>query len=515
MVAQEALELGVKMPTAISELREWLAQLTDLDHASAVLHWDQSVMMPTRGAGQRAAVLGTLAELTHERLTSERTARLLDAAQTEVAAFAPDTDDACLVREARRRHEKARRVPSELAAKLATAASEGHEAWVVARAADDFDAFAPYLQRNLDLTRRYIECFDSFACAYDVLLDDYDPGTTTALVKRVFGELRDRLVPLIERTRGRQIDQSALHARFPVAAQRTLVREVVGRMGFNDDGWRLDDTVHPFATSFGSGDVRITTRFTPDYFPTALYGAMHECGHGLYSAGVAPTLARTPLASLDSLALHESQSRLWENLVGRSRAFSRLITPRLRELSDGALDGLESDMLFRAVNMVRPSLIRMEADEATYSLHIVLRFELEQQLIDGTLAVRDLPAAWNQKVHDYLGVSVQNDAEGVLQDVHWSEGLIGYFPTYALGNLIAGQLWAKLHEQLPALDAEIAAGELGSLREWLRANVHRHGSKFSSRELLERVVGGPIDVDPFVRYLEAKLTDVYGEQLGS
>ena len=508
------MELGVKMPTAISELRERLARLVDLDRAGAILNWDQDVMMPPRGAPQRAAALGTLAELAHEYLIDAQTGRLLDAARAEVSDLPEDSDDACLVRTVTHNYEKARRVPASLAAALARAASEGQQAWIAARKADDFALFAPALRRNIELTRRYVDCFDGFDSPYDVLMDDYDPGRSTAEVSRLFTELRDRLEPLVASLRGGVIDTTPLHVRFPVTAQRQLVREVVARMGFDDQGWRLDDTVHPFATSFGADDVRITTRFCESYFPTGLYGAMHECGHGLYSAGVAPALQRTPLSSLDSLALHESQSRMWENLVGRSLAFSRLITPRLVELSGGTLHGLEPDTLFRAVNAVTPSLIRIESDETTYSLHIVLRFELEQELINGTLTVADLPELWNVRMHDYLGVEVPSDADGVLQDVHWSNCLIGYFPTYVLGNLIAGQLWAKLHDDLPGLDGQIEAGEFGALREWLRVNVHRHGSKFSSTELLQAILGGPIEVGPFMRYLEAKLENVYGTALG-
>ncbi|MGH2842139.1 MAG: carboxypeptidase M32 [Solirubrobacteraceae bacterium] len=493
----------------MTELRERLETLVDLGHAAAVLEWDQGVMMPHDGGPQRAQARATLAGIRHRHLIDAQTARLLERAEAEVAGLPADGDEVRLVRKVRHRYEKARRVPAELPGELAAAASEGHQAWVAARAEDDFSAFAPHLQRNLDLTRRYVDCFEGFDTPYDVLLDDYDPGTTTAEVTRLFAELKDRLMPLIARLRDVEVATGALDVEYPVPGQRQLVREVVERMGFRDYGWRLDDTVHPFATSFGSGDVRITTRYQCDHFPTALYGAMHECGHGLYEAGIDDGLQRTPLARVDSLAVHESQSRMWENFVGRSRAFSRLITPRLVELSGGALDGLGSDSLFRAVNAVTPSLIRIEADETTYGLHVVMRFEVEQDLIDGKLKVSELPEAWNARLHEYLGVEVGRDADGVLQDVHWSEGLIGYFPTYALGNLIAGQLWAKLATELPELDVQIEAGEFAPLREWLRSNVHRHGSKFSSRELLERVVGRPIEVQPFVSYLEAKLSDVY------
>jgi carboxypeptidase Taq len=284
-------------------------------------------------------------------------------------------------------------------------------------------------------------------------------------------------------------------------------------MGFDRGSWRLDTAVHPFATSFGTDDVRITTRWDETFLPTSLYGAMHECGHGLYEAGVADSLQRTPLGHVDSLGLHESQSRLWENMVGRGRPFANVLAPLIGELFGGDLEGLEPERFYRAVNRIEPSFIRVEADEATYSLHVILRFELEQELIEGRLAVNDLPEAWNARVKEYLGLDVPDDARGVLQDVHWAMGSIGYFPTYALGNLIAGQLWQRVHVDVPDLDERLAQGELAPLREWLREHVHRHGSKFTMPELLERVVGGPIAVDPFVSYLKGKLSEVYGLEL--
>jgi len=298
-----------------------------------------------------------------------------------------------------------------------------------------------------------------------------------------------------------------------VAGQRDLVREVVGLMGFDDAGWRLDDTVHPFATRIGGGDVRITTRWDEHFFPTGLYGAMHECGHGLYEAGLPRRLRRLPSGGTESLGMHESQSRLWENMVGRGRAFCTVLAPRIAALAGGELGNIDADRLYRAVNRVTPSYIRVEADEATYALHIILRFELEQALIDGTLAVRDLPEAWNARFEEYFGIPVESDVDGVLQDVHWSAGLIGYFPTYALGNLIAGQLWERANADLPDLDDQLAAGELGPLRDWLGEHVHRHGAKFTTAELLAREAGGPMSVTPFTGYLKAKLGDVYGLDL--
>ena len=503
------------MAGVIDELRERMAEVSDLDNVSQLLEWDQQTMMPVRGAGLRAEALATLQRVSHEKFVSAETGALLDAAAVSLNGAAPDSDEAALVRVTRRRWEKARRVPTELAADLARAASIGQEAWVKARAESDFGAFAPYLERNLELARRYVECFEDYDCAYDVLLDDFEPGISTATVAGLFAELKSELVPLIAALaeHSDRVDDSVVHGSFPIDRQRQLVAEVVQRMGFEDSGWRIDTAVHPFAVSFGSQDVRITTRWDESFFPMALYGAMHECGHGLYEAGIAPTLQRTPLGHVESLGLHESQSRLWENMVGRGRPFCGVLAPRIAELLGGPLAGLDRDTLYRAVNRVHPSFIRVEADEATYSLHIVLRFELEQELIEGRLAVKDLPEAWNARFKQYLGLDVPDDANGVLQDVHWSSGMIGYFPTYALGNLIGGQLWERAHHDIADLDEQLAAGELGGLREWLREHVHRHGAKFTMTEMLERVVSGPIEVPPFVAYLKRKLGDVYELEL--
>jgi carboxypeptidase Taq len=396
----------------------------------------------------------------------------------------------------------------------------GQDAGVAAREASDFQAFAPYLERNFELAGRYVECHlgsDGFQCPYDVMLDDYEPQMPTADVARMFAELKGSLVPMIARAtaEGASGDPDLIHGPFPVDKQRALVRDVVGLMGFDDASWRIDDTVHPFASRIGVGDIRITVRWDEQYFPMGLYGAMHECGHGLYEAGLPPTLRRSPLGAVESLGIHESQSRLWENMVGRGRPFADVLAPRIAQLGVDRLAGIGADDLYRAVNQVKPSFIRVEADEATYGLHIILRFELEQALIDGTLTVRELPEAWNTRFREYFGLTVPSDAEGVLQDVHWAAGLIGYFPTYALGNLIAGQLWERAQVDIADLDARIGAGELGPLREWLRQRVHRHGAKFTTRELLERELGGPIAVPPFVNYLRKKLGTVYGVDLAS
>jgi carboxypeptidase Taq len=500
------------MSTPVEGLRDWMAELHDLRDATLLLDWDQHTMMPRRGAEGRAEALGTLERIRHDRFVSAHTGELIEAAEGALNGAGPDSDEARLVAVSRRRWEKARLVPTDLAGELAKAGSIGQEVWIDARARGDFAAFAPYLEENFELARRYTECFEDFDCPYDVLLDDYEPRMKSSTVEALFTQLKGELVPLIARLTQEDVDDSCLHARFSIEGQHRLVEWAVGRMGFDPEGWRLDDAVHPFATSFGSHDVRITTRWEEDYFPMALYGGMHECGHGLYEEGVASSLQRSPLARLESLSLHESQSRLWENLVGRSASFCHALAPVVARCSDGAVD-VDPMTLYRAVNRVSPSFIRVEADEATYGLHVVLRFELERDLVEGRLSVADLPEAWNARFKEYLGLDVPDDAQGVLQDVHWAAGLIGYFSTYALGNLIAGQLWERIQEDIPELQDRLREAELRGLREWLREHIHQHGSKYPTSELLERVVGEPIAVPPFVNYLKGKLGDVYGLEL--
>ncbi len=334
----------------------------------------------------------------------------------------------------------------------------------------------------------------------------------TAEVKALFDDLKKDLVPLIAaiNERAGSVSDACLRQRFPVDRQREFCLSVVERFGFRADSWRLDPTVHPFASNSCTTDIRITTRYYEDYLSPALFGSMHECGHGLYENGVSPTLERTPLCRGASLGLHESQSRMWENLVGRSRPFWNFFYPKLQAAFPEQLGSVDRETFYRAINKVQPSLIRVEADEATYNLHIILRFELEQEIMEGKLALKDLPEAWNARMKQFLGVDVPDDARGVLQDIHWSDGMIGYFPTYSLGNIISCQIWEKALDAMPDLYEQFERGEFTALREWLRANLHRRGRKFTPKETLEKVVGGPIQVGPYVRYLYRKNQEIYG-----
>ena len=471
-------------------------------------------MMPPRGAAGRAEEMATLGRVIHERFTAPEIGRLLD----ELADFEQqqphDSFEASLIRVTRIDWEKARKVPADLRAEMSRASSLAHLVWVHARAENDFKSFLPALRENLDLRRRYIDCFDGdYDEPYDAALDDYERGMKTAEVRTIFEYLKEHQAPLVHAVADAEpLPESSARA-FPIELQRQFELEVVRRFGFDDAAWRLDPTVHPFASGAGTQDIRITTRYFEDNLD-GLFATMHECGHGLYEHQIDPELERSPLARGTSLGMHESQSRMWENLVGRSLPFWRFFFPRLGELFPDALRGYDAERWYREINAVEPSLIRVEADETTYNLHIILRFELEQDLLAERFPLEQLPEEWNRRMWDYLRVEVPDDTHGVLQDVHWSAGALGYFPTYALGNLISAQLWEKVTADLPDLPEAFEQGEFGALREWLRENLHRHGRKFTPSETLERAAGvGKIDPEPYVRYLKHKVGEIYGLRL--
>jgi carboxypeptidase Taq len=503
------------MGSSLDELRERLGEISDLGRARALLAWDERTKMPRAGIEPRAEQLATLARIRHERLISDELGRLLDAAGAELDSQPYDSDEASLVRVARRGWEKARRVPPDLRAEITRVSSLSEHVWEEARANSDFAAFLPHLERNVELRRRYADCFDGFddfEHEYDPLLDDYEAGMTTAEMAEVLGELRDGVRPLVASIAdsGTSVDDSCLYGGFPLEAQDALARDLVAALPLQDNAWRLDTTVHPFATAISPADLRITTRFDPDYLGTAVWSVLHEAGHAMYENGVPRPLWRSPLASPSSLGFHESQSRLWENWVGRGRPYLEHVMPRLQELFPERLGAVDADTLYRAANKVEPSLIRVEADQVTYNLHVILRFELELEIFGGRIELRDLPEVWNDRMREYLDVEVPDDAHGVLQDVHWAGGTFGYFPTYALGNVIAGQLWERITAEIADIDDSIGRGELVPLREWLRENLHRHGNKFMPKELIERVVGGSIDVKPYLSQLRERAAEIYG-----
>ena len=478
-----------------AELRRRLGEVDDLRRAAWVLHWDLETMMPPAGAEVRAEQLGTLAGIAHERFTADDLGELLEALTGYENELDYESDEASLIRVARRDYERARRVPAELRAEMVRAGAHGHQAWLRAREANDYGVFRPALERNLELQGRYIECLDGTGDPYDVLVAEYEPGLTSADIAAVFKRLRDELALLV--TALEPPDDAPLDLGLSADQRRSAVGTLLERLGFEQEWGRFDHSVHPFMVNFGTSDIRLTVYEEGDL--RALYAALHEFGHGLYERGVSSTLERTLLAHGASGALHESQSLLWENLVGRSRPFCGW----LAEL----LGGVQAQSLYRAANRVERSLIRVDADPVTYSLHIVFRFELERELVSGALAAADLRDAWNDRVAEYLGLAAPDDLNGVLQDMHWSDTLMGYFPSYALGHVASAQIWERARADLPDLDEQIGRGDFAPLTEWLRERVHRHGRKFTTPETLERAVGGTFDPEPLLRYVRSKLQE--------
>jgi carboxypeptidase Taq len=491
------------MPDALTRLKSRLEDLHDLEALTLLLAWDQRTIMPPGGSVHRARHTALLHRIKHELLIDPEVGRLLDELGPAAESLDPESDDAGLLRLARREHDKAVLVPPELSTEMARSSAEAVPVWQKAKAASDFDLFRPTLERQLELRHRYIACFPARGEPYDILLDDYEPELRTAEAWRIFEELRPELVALIADQRELEVDDSFLVADFPVGRQEELSAEVVEVFGIRPGTWRIDPTEHPFAAGAGTDDIRITTHYHPDSLES-LFATMHEYGHGLYEHQIPRSIATLPIGTGASLGLHESQSRLWENLVGRSLPFWRFFYPRLQHMFPGQLGAVELERFYAGVNKVQPSPIRVRADEVTYGLHVILRFELEQDLVNGRLEPRDLPEAWNQKMWEYLGTEVADDAEGVLQDVHWAGGLIGYFATYLLGTVMSVQIWDAAVAELGDLDERIERGDFVALREWLAEHVHAHGRKFTPQETLRRATGSTIDSRPYLAYLRRK-----------
>jgi carboxypeptidase Taq len=469
-----------------------------------LLAWDMQVMMPPAGASIRSEQQATIDRMAYDLFISPETDRLLNELESYAATIDPDSDDACLLRVTREDYEKQVRVPPELRGEIVKASTAGFQAWRQAKPANDFEAFRPYLDQQLELRGRYVDCFPPADERYDILLDDFERGMKTAEVRSVFDRMKEEIVPLIaDAAEAYGDDEGVLQREFPVDAQAELSREIVELFGFRENSYRLDPTAHPFASGGGINDVRMTTKYGAVGLDS-LFATMHEYGHGLYEHQIDPALERTPLGTGVSLGLHESQSRMWENLVGRSRPFWRFFYPRLQELFPDQLGDVDLETWYRAANRVQPSLIRIAADEVSYNMHIILRFELEQDLLEGRVSTGELPSVWNERMNAYLGVDVPDDTHGVLQDMHWGVGHIGYFSTYSLGNVISVQLWERIREDVTDLEDQIERGEFATLREWLGEHVHRHGRKFGPRGTLQRAVGASIDPEPYLRYLREK-----------
>ncbi|MBI5365811.1 MAG: carboxypeptidase M32 [Planctomycetes bacterium] len=501
------------LPPAYDELLRRCRETRLLASCMSLLEWDERTYMPPAGAGHRAEQLGQLAGMVHKMGTDPRIGELLEANRTAMRGLEADAPAAVNVREIGRGYDRARKLPQELVEEIARTRALAESAWAAARKASDFAAFRPWLEKIVGLKRREAEIVsDGKGDRYDALLDEYEPGETSAELTRLFAGLRDELVPLVAAIQGaaRRPDVALLERDYPVETQESFGRAAAAAIGFDFNAGRLDVTTHPFCDRIGPGDTRITTRFDPRHFNAALFGILHEAGHGLYEQGLPGAHFGAPLGTFVSMGIHESQSRLWENLVGRSRGFWRAFYPKAQAAFPAALGNTPEEAFYFAINDVRPSFIRVEADEATYNLHIIVRFELERALIGGELAPADVPGAWNEKFRKYLGLTPPNDASGCLQDVHWSGGLIGYFPTYTLGNLYASQLFAAARRDLGDLDAAFARGEFGALKEWLAEKIHRHGMRWRAQELVQRVTGEPRSHRALIDHLRARFGPLYG-----
>jgi carboxypeptidase Taq len=496
------------MSEKLDTLKELLGEVSDIHHAASILEWDQQVNMPPGGNEARGQQLATLSKIAQEKFITDEIGGLIEDLKKEFAGS--DSDEVAMLRVVARNYDKAKRVPPSFIAEQAVVSSKAFEAWVEARSKSDFSIFQPHLEKVVDLVRKYVSFFPPADHPYDTLLDNYEPGMKTAEVKTIFEGLRPQQVELIKAiASAKQVKDGFLYKKYKEKKMIKFGADVVTQFGYDWNRGRQDKAAHPFETTFSVDDVRITTRYEKDNPTATLFSTMHEAGHAMYEQGVNPAYERTPLASGTSLAVHESQSRMWENLVGRSLPFWEHFYPAFKKTFSSQLGGVSLKSFYKAINKVQPSFIRVNADEATYNLHIMLRLELEIAMVEGSVAIKDLPEMWNTKMQEYLGITPPNDAKGVLQDIHWSGGSIGYFSTYALGNLISVQLWEQINKDIPDLDDQIRKGNFSELLGWLRKNVHQHGHKYEPQVLIENVTGSKITFEPYVRYLTKKYSGIY------
>lgn len=513
MNVREMAGCSMSMPfeSALEEARKHVRSISLLGSIEGLLGWDERTMMPPAGGEFRAEQMTLLSGMIHDRWLDPRFGEWLDRLAESPLAADPHSDAGCTVRQLRRQRQKKVKLPKALVEEQTRVAVLGQQAWVEARRKSDFAAFQPWLARSFELKRQEADALGYAECRYDALLDDYEPEARTAAVAQVLSALREELVILVGEIgqSPRRPNVSILQRRFPVDQQESFGREAARQIGFDFERGRLDVTTHPFCSGLGPNDCRITTRYNERFFNEAFFGILHEAGHGLYDQGLPGEHYGLPRGEAVSLGIHESQSRLWENFVGRSHAFWRHFFPEAQRRFPEALGDVALDDFYFAVNDVRSSLIRVEADEATYNLHILVRFELERALLDERLDVKDLPEAWNAKYHEYLGIRPSDDAHGVLQDIHWSAGLVGYFPTYALGNLYAAQWFVQAEADLGGLAGQISRGEFQPLLAWLREKIHSQGQRFTAAELVERVTGRPLSHGPLMDHLRRKLEPLY------
>jgi len=500
------------MQDKMTELKRRLAEVDDLTSAAELLVWDQQTHMPPGSAAARGRQLSTLQRLAHEKFTDDAIGHLLDDIQREAGDLPYGSDEAALLRVVAHQYKQATQIPGEFVAEVSSHMAAAYNLWTTARPANDFAALRPLLEKTLELSRRYADYFPGYAEPIDPHIERTDLGMNAASVGTIFSQLRAELVPLVQAIVAHPpADDSMLHRNYPEAAQIAFGEAVVRQLGYDFNRGRQDKTHHPFATKFSVGDVRITTRVNETFLNEALFGTIHEAGHAMYEQGVDPALEATPLASGTSAGVHESQSRLWENLVGRSRDFWEHFYTPLQAAFPNQLSDVSQENFYRAINRVEPSLIRVEADEVTYNLHVLLRFDLERALLGGTLAVADLPDAWNARMEADLGLTPPDDRDGVLQDVHWFGGLIGgAFQGYTLGNVMSAQFFAAALAAHPEIPAQMRVGSFETLRGWLTENVYRHGKKFTADELISQATGGPLAIDAYITYLRKKYGELYG-----
>ncbi|MFN2602181.1 MAG: carboxypeptidase M32 [Gemmatimonadaceae bacterium] len=492
---------------AYAELVRLSREESVLSSCMDLLDWDQEVYMPRAGVKHRSEQQALLAGLVHDRATNPRYDELLGAVENSSLVADPESPEAVNVRELRRGYDRDRKLPRRLVEEIARVTTRASKVWAQARKKNDFKSFAPWLDKVFALSREEADAVGYTGTRYDALLDDYEPGMTTERLSALFSRLGSELVPLVDSLRGQTSSPNVLEGNFDLDRQRGFTDAIVTAIGFDFDGGRVDLAQHPFCTQVGPGDVRMTTRYYENHIGRGIFVGLHEAGHALYDQGLDPGYYGTPMGEAVSLGIHESQSRLWENLVGRSEGFWRHFYPQLQSTFHDAFHGVSLDTFRRSANRVEPNLIRVEADEVTYNLHIVIRFELERRLLDGDLVAADLPGAWSELYQRYLGVTPPDDRTGCLQDIHWADGLIGYFPTYTLGNIYAAQIFAAAERAIGPLEDAFAAGEFSELRRWLGENIHRHGMRFRSETLIERVTGSAVDPAALIKSLVSRYSN--------
>ncbi len=495
----------------LQELKARLSEVNDLNSAAAVLSWDQSTYMPPGGAAARGRQMATLARLAQEKSTDPAVGKLLDDLQPYAESLPYDHDDAALIRAARRAYERDIKVPPAFLAAFYEHTAASYQAWTEARPANDFKRMRPFLEKTLDMSRQLANFFPGYEHIADPLIDFADYGMKAASVRQVFADLRAQLVPLVQTITAQEpADDRCLKQHYPEDLQLAFGAMVIKKFGYDFNRGRQDKTHHPFATKFSIGDVRITTRVKENDFSEAFFSTTHESGHAMYEQGVNPAYEGTPLDGGVSAGVHESQSRTWENLVSRSLGFWEHFYPELQKTFPAQLGGVSLETFYRAINKVQRSLIRTDADEVTYNLHVMIRFDLELQLLEGALEVRDLPEAWHARYQSDLGLTAPSDVDGCLQDVHWYGGMIGgSFQGYTLGNILSAQFFAQAEKAHPEIRAEIAQGKFDTLHGWLKTNIYALGSKYTAPELIERVTGGPLDIGPYIHYLRTKYGALY------